>query len=374
MSESAVQHSDAKTGFRPLRVAGKHAENRLITSFRLEPLDGGTLPEFRPGQFLVFRLPAGTGGEPIFRNYSLSGSPRDSSSYRITVKREASPGSGIPAGLGSNWLHDEVQTGDVLEVDGPRGDFVLDGVSKRPVVLLSGGVGLTPMMAMLHDLASGSDRRVFFLHACENGDHHALRQEQDALVAMRSGLTAKYFYRAPTNADRAEGRFHCEGFITRDALQSLLCIDDYEFYLCGPPPFMQAMYKTLRSLGVDAARIAYEFFGPATVLDADEKPKTRQPTEAPTADVTVAAGAVLVEFRRSGITAKWNPAAGSLLSFAEDQGLAPEFSCRAGVCGTCRSSLLSGEVNYFEEPLDELKPGELLLCCARPKTSLVLDL
>lgn len=374
MSEVAIQYSGAKTGFRPLRVAGKQAENGVITSLRLEPLDGGALPAFRAGQFLVFRLPAGPGGEQILRNYSLSGSPRDTSSYRITVKREASPGSGIPPGLGSNWLHDVVQTGDVLEVDGPRGEFVLDSASERPVVLLSGGVGMTPMMAMLHDLALGSERRVFFLHACENGDLHALRQEQETLVAIRSGLTAKYFYRAPTDADRAAGRFHCEGFITRDALQSLLCIDDYEFYLCGPPPFMQAMYKTLRSLGVDAGRIAYEFFGPATVLDPDEGPKIRRPSEAVVAEAAETAATVHVEFRRSGITAAWNPAAGSLLSFAEDQGLVPEFSCRAGVCGTCRSSLLSGEVIHFEEPLDELKPGELLLCCARPKTSLVLDI
>ena len=374
MSEAAVRHSDPTSGFRPLRVAGKHAENGLITSFHLEPLDGAALPPFQAGQFLVFKLPAGPGSEPILRNYSLSGSTRDLSSYRITVKREASPRSDIPPGLGSSWLHDNVQPGDVLDVAGPRGEFVLNTASERPVVLLSGGVGLTPMMAMLHELSRGSERRVFFLHACENGELHALRAEQEALVALRPGLTANYFYRSPTVSDRTAGRFHAEGFITREALQGLLCIDDYEFYLCGPPPFMQAMYKTLRSLGVEAGRIAYEFFGPASVLDADERAKTKPPADAAIADAEAAAGTIEVEFRRSGIKASWNAAAHSLLSFAEDQGVTPEFSCRTGVCGTCRSGLLSGEVLHFEEPLDELNPGELLLCCARPKTSLVLDL
>lgn len=281
MSEAADPDSRGTAAFRTLRVAGKHAENGLITSFILEPADGGTLPSFRAGQFLVLRLPAGPGGSSILRNYSLSGSPHDLSHYRITVKREASPGPGVPAGLGSNWLHDTVDIGDLIEIQGPRGEFVLNRESRRPVVLLSGGVGLTPMMAMLHDLLQSGDRRVFFIHACENGEAHALAAEQKALAARRPGVTLSYFYRSPTAADRARGEFQGAGFITRDSLQSLLCLDDYDFYLCGPPPFMQSLYGALRSLGVEARRIAYEFFGPATVLDVDARPQPAPPAERP---------------------------------------------------------------------------------------------
>lgn len=363
----ADQSAPGKGGFRALKVVAKIVESSLITSFHLQAADGAALPAFRPGQFLVFKVPSGDGH--VLRNYSLSGSPDDLSHYRISVKREPSAGPGLPVGLSSNHLHDHVAVGDVLMVDGPRGAFVLDEASARPVVLLSGGVGLTPMVAMLHALAKRSARRVMFLHACENGAVHALRDEVNGLVALRPGLSAHYCYRVPEDADRASGQFHSEGFITRDVIQDLLCLDDYDFYLCGPPPFMQAMYATLRGLGVAKERIAYEFFGPATVLDVPAKP---QPLAAPV--VAAAEGAITVEFRKSGLTAIWDGAADSLLAFAEDQGLKPAFSCRAGICGTCVSKIVSGDVSYFEDPLEDLEEGELLLCCARPTTAIVLDL
>ena len=361
--------SQGKAGFRGLRVAAKIVESSLITSFHLEAADGSALPAFRPGQFLVFKIPSDDAKGYVLRNYSLSGAPDDQSHYRISVKREPAAGPGLPVGLSSNYLHDTVMVGDVLDADGPRGEFVLDEASARPVVLLSGGVGLTPMVAMLHALAHRSTRRTLFLHACENGDVHALRDEVNALIGQRPGLSAHYCYRAPSAQDRTASHFQSEGFITREVMQNLLCLDDYDFYLCGPPPFMQAMYQTLRGLGVTKDRIAYEFFGPATVLDAESKPKPITPTILPTA-----AGAITVEFRKSGIVAAWNAAAQSLLSFAEDQGIQPDFSCRAGICGTCTSRIVSGEVSYFEDPLEDVAPGELLLCCTRPKTAIVLDL
>jgi uncharacterized protein len=372
MTPGPDQSAQGKGGFRGLKVVAKIVESSLITSFHLVAADGSALPTFRPGQFLVFKIPSGDAKGYVLRNYSLSGSPEDLSHYRISVKREPSGGPGLPVGLSSNFLHDRIGVGDVLVADGPRGEFVLDETSNRPVVLLSGGVGLTPMVAMLHALAQRTTRRVLFLHACENGEVHALQDEVDALIDLHPGLAAHYFYRTPTAADRAANRFYCEGFITRDTVQSLLCLDDYDFYLCGPPPFMQAMYQTLRSLGVSKVRIAYEFFGPATVLDAEAKPKPVAPTVG--APPAPAAGAITVEFRKSGIVAEWNGAAQSLLSFAEDQGLTPDFSCRAGICGTCTSRIISGDVSYFEDPLEDVAPGELLLCCSRPKTAIVLDL
>lgn len=371
MTTGADRSAQGKGGFRSLKVVAKVVESSLITSFHLQAVDGSALPAFRPGQFLVFKIPSDDAKGYVLRNYSLSGSPGALGQYRISVKREPSAGPGLPVGLSSNYLHDQIDVGDVLTADGPRGEFVLDQASDRPVVLLSGGVGLTPMVAMLHDLATASDRRTLFVHACDNGDVHALRDEVERLIAHRPGLSAHYCYRAPDAADRSAGRFHSEGLITRAVLQDLLCLDDYEFYLCGPPPFMAAMYQTLRGLGVAKDRIAYEFFGPATVLDADATPK---PVAAAAAAPVATDGAITVEFRKSGLTATWDGAAESLLSFAEDQGLQPDFSCRAGICGTCVSRIVSGDVSYFEEPLEELAEGELLLCCSRPKTSVVLDL
>lgn len=372
-SEMAV--ATAAGRFRDLKVTAKTVESSLITSFRLEAADGSDLPAFRPGQFLVLRCSATGGAGPVLRNYSLSGAPDDPSHYRISVKREAAPRPDLPAGLVSGHLHDSVGVGDILTAEGPRGAFVLDETSDRPVVLLSGGVGQTPMVSMLHALATRSDRRALFVHACENGAVHALRAEVGDLVARRPGLAAHVCYRTPSAEDRAAGRFDSEGVIDRALLQRLLCLDDYDFYLCGPPPFMQAVYRTLRGLGVDRERIAYEFFGPATVLDAEDEPKPAPPSPPVAAEAPVAAsGAITVEFRKSGIHAEWQPGSQSLLSLAEDQGLKPDFSCRAGICGTCTSRILSGEVSYFEEPLEELAPGEVLLCCSRPTTAVVLDL
>ncbi|AZO56252.1 MULTISPECIES: 2Fe-2S iron-sulfur cluster-binding protein [unclassified Mesorhizobium] len=375
MNAFTARDTIARSGFRDLRVVAKVRESAIITSFHMEPVNPLDWRDFEPGQFLVFKIPvpqaAGEKGY-VLRNYSVSCSPASKGRYRISVKREAASAPGLPDGISSCLLHDRIDVGDVLQADGPRGDFVLDKASSRPVVLLSGGVGLTPMVSMLHALASMPDRRAVFVHACENGDVHALRDEVSGLVATRPGLTAHYCYRSPSERDKAKQRFHSEGMISRDVLQRLLPIDDYEFYLCGPPPFMQAIYAMLRALGVPKHRIAYEFFGPATVLEPDAFRTST--VVAPPARIAPTGEATTVEFRKSGLKAIWDGSAASLLDFAEDHGLEPEFSCRSGICGTCKSRLVSGDVAYFEEPLDELGAGEVLLCCSRPSGSVVLDI
>ncbi|TPL88414.1 2Fe-2S iron-sulfur cluster binding domain-containing protein [Mesorhizobium sp. B2-3-13] len=375
MNAFTARDTIARSGFRDLKVVAKVRESAIITSFHIEPVNPGDWRDFEPGQFLVFKIPMPQGaGEKayVLRNYSVSCSPAAKGRYRISVKREAAPAPGLPDGISSCFLHDRIEVGDILQAEGPRGDFVLDNASSRPVVLLSGGVGLTPMVSMLHALASTPCRRAVFIHACENGDVHALRDEVTGLVATRPGLTAHYCYRSPSERDNAEQHFHSEGMISRSVLQRLLPLDDYDFYLCGPPPFMKAIYAMLRELGVPKHRIAYEFFGPATVLEPDA---VRTPAVvAQTARIAPAAEETIVEFRKSGLKAVWDGSAASLLDFAEDQGLEPEFSCRSGICGTCKSRLVSGDVVYFEEPLDELGAGEVLLCCSKPSGSIVLDI
>jgi ferredoxin-NADP reductase len=368
-----VAQTAGSHGFRPLRVRAKVRESDTITSFHLSPVEEGGWRSFEPGQFLVFKIPGQPDGEAVLRNYSVSCAPGQAGHYRISVKREAGNPSGVPDGVASCYLHDRVQVGDVLMAEGPRGDFVLDSASNRPVVLLSGGVGLTPLVSMLHALAGQSERRVLFVHACDNGAVHALGDEVRALAASRSGITSHFVYRFPTAADSAAARHQDEGVMTRALLQKLLHLDDYDFYLCGPPPFMQAVYALVRSLGVAKERIAYEFFGPATVLEQDLAGQPKPTAPAVSAAATNDAG-IQIHFKKSGRSAPWDSGARSLLEFAENVGLAPDFSCRAGVCGTCSTGLLDGQVSYFEEPLDAPQAHQVLLCCARPSGSLVLDL
>ncbi|WP_324753458.1 2Fe-2S iron-sulfur cluster-binding protein [Roseovarius sp. Pro17] len=387
-------------GFRVFRVADKVRESEIITSFYLEPTDGAPVWTVKPGQYLTLRVPNAEG--TILKTYSVSCDASEARHHRITVKREAGT-NGAPDGIGSSWLHDRIEIGDEIDIAAPRGTFYLNEDSSRPVLLLSGGVGLTPLVSMLHRLqASGRD--VYFLHACENGQVHALRDE---VLSCENDRTRPLFvYRAPSGADRDAGLFHAEGMIDKAFLQTHVPIGDYDAYICGPTPFMAAMYQLLLELGVRKSQIAYEFFGKATTLEAlVEKPAAVAPSKAasraaPTiqaltfltdpdawaaddsAAETVAETALKnttapngdVTFRKSGASAEWDGSAGSLLELAENAGLNPDFSCRAGICNTCKCGLIAGEVEYFEDPLIPPEAGQVLICCARPKGAVVLDI
>lgn len=362
----------AASRFRPFEVVSKTRESATITSFRLAPLDPQHWRPFEAGQFLTMRVPDSKGGH-VLRNYTVSSSPREEGNYRITVKREAAPSQDAPNGLSSCWLHDEIEPGAVIDIDPPRGAFKLDGASARPVVLLSGGVGLTPTVSMLNILARESDRPVWFIHACDCAAAHALRNEVDHLAALRPGITVHYCYRLAEDADLEDTLCHSTGFLTRTTLQNLLPLDDYDIYMCGPPPFMQALYGILIGLGVRKERIAYEFFGPASLLSEAGQTKV-QPTATTATQPAVDADGPHIVLRKSGRSLPWDESAESILAFLEAQGMEPEFSCRAGVCGSCEQGLVSGQVDYFEEPLDEPPADRVLLCCTRPKSSIVLDL
>lgn len=360
----------AAKGFARFQVTRKVRESASITSFVLQPaVDEGRVV-FRPGQFIMVRIPQAEGSQ-VLRAYSLSSDPDDFSQLRISVKHELPPSHlpDLPAGVGSSFLHEKVQIGEQLEIAGPSGNFVLDESSDRSVLLFSGGVGLTPMVSMLHRLAS-TTRRVYFVHACENGAVHALREEVLALAAKRAGIAVHFCYRMPTDDDLQRAHHHSSGLISRQTLQALLPLDDYDAYLCGPRPFMQANWRLLRGLGIDKARIHYEFFGPATVLDEDETPAASRVV----APVPEATGALTVRFEPSGQSVAWNADCPSLLDCAEQAGFTPTFSCRAGLCNSCLTPLLSGSVVYSEAPLMPPEPGQVLLCCARPTSPVVLAL
>ncbi len=357
-------------GFRRYRVARRTRESEVITSFALVPEDRSPVPAFVPGQFLTLRLDDGAGDGPLLRHYSLSGDPARRDGYRISVKREGPPPgrADLPPGRGSGFLHNRVAEGDIIAARGPEGAFVLDGDGARPVVLLAGGVGLTPLLAMAHALAREGRRPTWFVHACEERAVQAHGAEVRALAADCPNLRVHVRYRRVADGDVAGVDHDGEGFVDRAVLQALLPLDDYDVYLCGPPGFMQAMYGTLLGLGVREERIRYEFFGPATVLKA----ASAAPKQPPVPAAPAGAGSTLVTFAQSGFAAAWTGAQETLLDFAEANGLSPAFSCRAGICNTCQCALPAGEVTYVVEPLERPPPGTVLLCCAAPAGNVTL--
>lgn len=336
-----------------LLVAARHRESRNVVSLTLRAPDGGPLPPFRAGQHLPLWL--GLPGRNI-ATYTLSSPEHDLGHYRISVKLEES-GQG-----GSRHLH-AADVGTRLTASTPRGSFVLEP-APNPVLLLTGGIGITPALSMLHKLARDGAREVYFLHACNDADEHSFAAEVTGLADGNPLIRVFQAYARGSDADLEAGRCHHLGLIDRDVLRRLLPLDDYHVYLCGPPGFMAAQTATLRSLGVAEKNIRTEVFS---------APRPTAPMPASAAPAPAAEGP-LVSFARSGKAAAWGTTMPSLLDFAEAQGLAPEFSCRAGVCGTCACRLIEGEVEYDTEPLEPPASGEILLCCARPRGQITLDL
>jgi ferredoxin-NADP reductase len=333
-------------------------ESDIITSFYLAPRTP-LARAFVPGEYLIFEHQPET-GDPVRREYSISGTRGDE--IRVTIKHETAPEVGIADGIMSTRFHNSVHAGDTVTAAGPMGAFTLDRDADRPVVLLSGGVGLTPVVAMAHDLA-GTARETVFIHACENGNVHALGQEMRDLAVGHDNLLIHTLYRAPTDADQQGRDYDTEGMITRDLLDSLVPGPHADFYLCGPGPFMAAMYDTLLEMGVDPERISYEFFGPATVL----KPKKQlQEKAAPS-------GGPIIKFAKSGVEVEWDPAEENLLEFAEENGVMVDYSCRAGTCVTCMTKVTKGSVSYPVDPFEKPKEGYALLCCCVPDGDLELD-
>lgn len=251
--------------FKPFIVVKKVKESDVITSFYLKPKDGGILPHFKPGQYISVKVEIP--GEPYIhhRQYSLSDRPGQDY-FRISVKREDGTDT-KPAGVVSTFLHQKVNEGDMLEISPPAGNFILDQSSDRPVVLISGGVGLTPLLSMLKTALNTSDRPVTFIHAAINGRTHAFREEVLALKKQHPQLNTYFCYERPTEEDRALNRFDKEGYIDIDWFESIIPQRDAQFYFCGPVPFMKEVLRILRAMGIQEEQINYEFFGPKGKLD-----------------------------------------------------------------------------------------------------------
>jgi nitric oxide dioxygenase len=255
-------------GFKPFRIQRKERESSTITSFYLFPADGVPLPDFKPGQYLTVRVPAAE-GQTTMRNYSLSDSP-GKEWFRISVKREPAAEVNAPAGYVSNLLHDSMEVGDTLEVAPPCGEFFLDTHerSARPLVLLAGGVGVTPILCILQAaLEAKPDREIVFIHGSLNEEAHAFRKSVDALAQKHSGLKAFYRYSDPAKPGITRSGNVSTGFIDEAVIGSLASVPDADYYFCGPEPFMAGVYQALKKNGVPSAQIHFEFFGPLQNLE-----------------------------------------------------------------------------------------------------------
>ncbi len=356
-----------RAAWRPYRVAAVVDEARDIKSFLLTPADGGPSPDFRPGQYLPVRLPGPQGQEGPARCYSLSGSP-GAGSLRITVKRGGA-GVGQPPGLLSNLLHEEVRAGDVIEALPPQGDFVLDPARDEVSLLLSAGIGITPMMAMAHaalEDPTHPNTRVIFAHTARTRADRPFARELDELAARHPQRLRLHLTLTQPAEGTGEGRdAHATGRLAEAALRRLLPDEPVTVFLCGPAGFMQDIYALLRRLNVPDRRIRAEAFGPAALIRTPDAGAIA-PASTPGAGAD-AAGTASVVFLRSGVGRPFGPHDPSLLAVAEDLGLDLPSACRSGSCGTCAQPLLSGEVTYVRPPTALADPSEVLLCCAVPK-------
>ncbi|WP_109481869.1 pyridoxamine 5'-phosphate oxidase family protein [Paraburkholderia sp. C35] len=361
---AAMRKAAAASPWRKLKVAAVVDETPFVRSFYFEATDGAPLAAYQPGQYLPIRVPVEGRDAPLTRTYTLSDA-HDPRHYRISVKRE---------GIASNWLHDHLAAGVEIEAMAPRGAFVYDAQSTRPVVLISAGIGITPMIAMLHhELNARAEsnlhaKRVFFFHGARSDRERPFSAHLKDVAARYASVSMHLF--DSVSSEPADG-IH-SGRVDIAALKRTLPFDDYDFYLCGPEQFMRDLYEGLRALNVADERIRFEAFGPASVK--------RTPTHAAVAEEKLEAGGVQVTFARSQQTVQWLPKHGNLLDFAEKHGIETQSSCRSGMCGTCSTKVLSGKTAYDGDIEAEVADGCALICMAHPvveegqSASLTLDL
>ena len=356
------EQAPAWPGFRQMRVEQIRKESASVFSFVLAPIDGQPLPLFHAGQFVVLRLHLDPNKPPALRSYSLSDLPA-TDHFRISVKSELN-------GIGSSFLCSRTHEGDVLEVSAPRGSFTLRP-SESPVVLLSAGVGATPVMSMLHTLAAeGSQQEIWWIYGARNRVDHPFVEESRSLLKQLSHGRGYIVYSRPASSDQVGADFDAPGHIDTALLERIGVSQSSDFYLCGPSSFLQNMLNGLQNWGVPAGNVHTEIFGSLEGIT----PGMAQVGQTPHVPPGTPGSGPPVSFARSGITAAWDPKFASLLELAEACDIPVRWSCRTGVCHTCMTGLISGSIVYNPEPLERPAPGNVLVCCSQPNADVTLDL
>jgi ferredoxin-NADP reductase/MOSC domain-containing protein YiiM len=349
----------AWTGFRPFVIQCIRMECEGVRSFELSPADGTSIPAFSPGQHIAVRLHPTKDGIPLVRMYSLCGA-QDASSLRIAVKREVN-------GAGGIYMHEQLQDGDILEISAPRGTFTLSK-GKGPLVLLSAGVGITPLLSILHQVASrDSDRKIWWIHSCRNGTYEAFKEEVRALGGQLSSFHRVVLYSSPNDGELCGIDYDIKGHLDLQELQAMQLPMESECYLCGPPGYINNITAALKAIGIESSNIKSELFGSYSELVAGGGKTPHLPPE------NTGQGP-LVTFSKSKISFRWHPRFGSLLEAAEACDVPVLWSCRMGVCHRCETGIIDGEVTYSPSPLDPPADGNVLICCSIPSSPVDLDL
>ena len=357
----------AWSGWRKFRINSIVNENSQIKSFYLVPHDGKRLPGFFPGQYLTFRLKIPGISKPVIRCYSLSDSGEQRDHYRVSIKKQVAPTSVPKAkdGIASGYFHKELEEGDILDVKAPTGKFWLDMTEKSPVVLVAGGVGITPMLSMINTLDQKSSKReIWLFYGVQNVKQLVMSDHLKQMGIKNSNLHVHHFFSSPGALGlRAPGSDN-HGHISCESILQLGAPLSADFYICGPGAMMDSMVSGLHKQGVSGARIHFESFGPAGINRGVAKPEVLPEKSGATIPVT---------FGLSDKTIMWSSASGTLLEAAEAAGIQIESGCRAGSCGTCLTAVLEGEVSYIEDPDSNVEKGSCLTCIAVPKSKLRLN-
>jgi len=351
-------------GFRKFKVVSKVEETSDITSFYLAPHDGKELPEFLPGQFLTFQIPVPTQPHPVIRCYSLSDSPFHPERYRVSIKRVLAPrdNPSSPPGLISNYFHDSLNENDIVDIKAPSGHFHLSMAKKFPVVLLAGGVGITPLLSMLNAITEmGSQREVWFFLGVRNKKDHVMKEHLEMVARENENVRLRVFYSAPGETDVLDEDYHVKGRVNVENLKTILPSSNFDYYICAPPPMVKDLRKDLADWGVPKKNIHFEAFGPATVKGCKAEPGKASGVK------------INIQFEKSGKTLVWDSKSESLLDFAELNGISIDSGCRAGNCGTCLTAIKHGKVELVGEPGSEPEAGSCLTCISIPKEDLTLD-
>lgn len=356
----------AWSGFRKFRVDGKVLEAESCCSFYLAPHDGRPLPPFLPGQYLTFRLQIPGQPREVTRCYSLSDSPDHPDYYRVTIKRQSPPPKlpDVLPGLGSSHFHDRLQVGDIIDVKAPSGHFHLDVNSRSPVVLIGGGIGVTPAMSMLNYLLQAPGKRdVWFFYGVRNGNEQIMKDYLREIATQNENIHIINCYSDPLPDEKAGEDYDFSERVSVDLFKRVLEVNNFDFYICGPPPMMESLVRDLAAWGVPEEKVHFEAFGPASIKKVS-KAEPAQAAQASGAEVT---------FMRSNKTVPWSNAS-SLLELAEAHGIRLDSGCRAGSCGTCATAVRDGQVDYPSgKPDFDIEKGSCLACVAVPKGALSLD-